>query len=379
MNEANRADWAQALADNQAFKFEQDRLGNVWTLLGITHDLKNDGDWIRGTLGGRSVFVQRFGSALKGFENRCAHRSYPLRTSDKGNGPLICGFHHWAYNQDGRAVGIPICREVFGVDPRGLTATLNPLEIATCGSLVFGRFPKNGAAESLEEFLGEGFHILNAMCTIPGQAHTIKNDIAANWKLLFHITHDDYHIVAVHERPHYHRNSDFRYFRFGPHSVHFIGDDDTLASMAAACRDNRYRPTAYKIFNIFPNLAISLFRAVPYWYCFVQQFVPLAPAHSVQQGWFFRTNFLADEERPLDRLIRPFSELIRARIVRYNIEKTGDEDHRACERWQTVAHQIDNWPILGAQEKRIEWFEEAYAQALGQRSSSLKAIPQQAV
>ena len=364
MNEAKRANWARALTDDQAFKLEQDRLGSVWTLLGITHDLKNENDWFRAMLGGRSVFVQRFGTALKGFENRCAHRSYPLRTSDKGNGPLICGFHHWAYNQDGRAVGIPICKEVFGVDPRGMTATLNPLQIATCGSLVFGRFPKEGATESLQDFLGESFSAIDTMCTIPAKAHRIEDDIQANWKLLFQITLDDYHIVAVHDRPHYHKNSDFNYFRLGPHSAHFIGNEDTPASMSAACRENRYRPTAYKIFNIFPNLAISLFQAVPYWYCLVQQFVPLAPAHSLQKGWFFRTNFLMDEERTLDRLIRPFSEPIRARIVRYYVEQTGDEDHRACERWQTIAHQIDSWPILGAQEKRVEWFEESYAQAL---------------
>jgi phenylpropionate dioxygenase-like ring-hydroxylating dioxygenase large terminal subunit len=365
MDEAIRANWARALVDDQAFKHEQDRLGHVWTLLGITHDLKNDGDWFRATLGGRSVFVQRFGGTLKGFENRCAHRSYPLRTSDKGNGPLICGFHHWRYNQDGRAVGIPICKEVFGVEPRGMTATLNPLEVATCGSLVFGRFPTEGVTESLEEFLGEGFPIMGAMCDIPGRAHTVHDDIAANWKLLFQITLDDYHIVAVHDRPHYHKNSDFQYFRFGAHSAHLVGDEDTLSSMAKECRENRYRPNAYKILNIFPNVAISLFKARPYWYCLVQQFVPLAPAHSVQKGWFFRTKFRADEESRFDRLIRPFSEPIRARIVRYYVEQTGDEDHRACERWQTVAHQIDQWPILGAQEKRVEWFEETYAQALG--------------
>ena len=366
MYEARRANWARSLSDDQAFQLEQDRLRHVWTLLGITHDLKNDGDWIRATLGGRSVFVQRFGSALKGFENRCAHRSYPLRTSDKGNGPLICGFHHWRYNQDGRVIGIPICREVFGVDPREMTAKLNPLEIATCGSLVFGRFPKDGVTESLEEFLGEGFPILDATCTIPDKAYPVKDMIEANWKLLFQITLDDYHIVAVHDRPSYHTNSDLHYFRFGAHSAHFVGDTDTLASMAADCRENRYRPSAYRIFNIFPNVAVSLFRAVPYWYCLVQQFVPLARARTVQKGWFYRTKFLADEEKAIDRLIRPFSEPIRSRIVRYYVEQTGDEDHRACERWQEVAHQINSWPILGSQETRVEWFEESYAQALGQ-------------
>jgi phenylpropionate dioxygenase-like ring-hydroxylating dioxygenase large terminal subunit len=382
MMEIKRADWARSLSDDQAFRFEQDRLAHVWTLLGITNDLKNDGDWIRATLAGRSVFVQKFGDVLKGFENRCAHRSYPLRTSDKGNGPLVCGFHHWRYNRDGRAVEIPICKEVFGVEARELTPKLNPLEIATCGSLVFGRFPSEGARESLQEFLGEGFPILDAMATIPGKAYPVEDMVQANWKLLYQITLDDYHIVAVHERPAYHTNSDLHYFRFGArdaHSAHFVGDADTLASMAEDCRQNRYRPSAYRILNIFPNVAVSLFRAVPYWYCLVQHFVPLARDRSVQKGWFYRTKFLADEERTIDGLMRPFSEPIRSRIVRYYVEQTGDEDHRACERWQTIAHQIDRWPILGAQETRVEWFEEAYAQALGYSFPRVKSNLSEAV
>jgi hypothetical protein len=50
--------------------------------------------------------------------------------------------------------------------------------------------------------------------------------------------------------------------------------------------------------------------------------------------------------------------------VRYYVDKTGRQDYAACERLQTVAHQIDRWPILGTQEKRIEWFEESYTQAM---------------
>src|SRR6476646_3966137 len=104
MNQTTGPGWARALADPAAFTREQGQLGQIWTLLGLTTDVPNDGDWIRGTLGGRSVFVQRFGDTLRGFENRCAHRFYPLRIKDKGSGPIRCGFHHWQYDKEGRAV-----------------------------------------------------------------------------------------------------------------------------------------------------------------------------------------------------------------------------------------------------------------------------------
>jgi len=84
--------WPDTLVDEAAFRREQAQLARVWTFLGHTRDVANDGDWFRTSLATRSVFVQRFGNELRAFENSCAHRSFPLRNADKGNGlmnPLI--------------------------------------------------------------------------------------------------------------------------------------------------------------------------------------------------------------------------------------------------------------------------------------------------
>jgi phenylpropionate dioxygenase-like ring-hydroxylating dioxygenase large terminal subunit len=151
------ADWARSLTSPGAFAQEQARLAHVWTFLGFAQDLGRNGDWIRASIATRSVFVQRFGSELRGFENLCAHRFYPLRTADSGNGPVVCGFHHWRYDKEGQALGIPACEDTFGMVSRALDARLNPIEIATCGALVFGRFPAPHATQSLEAYLGDGF------------------------------------------------------------------------------------------------------------------------------------------------------------------------------------------------------------------------------
>jgi phenylpropionate dioxygenase-like ring-hydroxylating dioxygenase large terminal subunit len=80
----------------EGFLREQGELGKIWQLAGLTSDLASADDWIRSTLGGRSVFLQRFKGEIRGFENTCAHRGHPLRTGDKGNGPVVCGYHHWS-------------------------------------------------------------------------------------------------------------------------------------------------------------------------------------------------------------------------------------------------------------------------------------------
>src|SRR5215510_1623908 len=79
--------WARSLVDPASFEHEQTRLGQMWTLLGVVTDVANDGDWFRTILGGGSIFVQRFGENLRGFENVCAHRFCPLRTKDKDKWP----------------------------------------------------------------------------------------------------------------------------------------------------------------------------------------------------------------------------------------------------------------------------------------------------
>src|SRR4029077_10417363 len=120
--------WGNSLVDDAAVRREQEKLGRVWTLLGPASDLAKENDWIRATLGGRSVFVQRFGGELVGFENVCAHRFFPLRTEDRGNGPIVCGFHHWHYDRHGNVGGIPVCKDMFGVLPREVPAKLRPIE-----------------------------------------------------------------------------------------------------------------------------------------------------------------------------------------------------------------------------------------------------------
>jgi len=361
----DRTTWTHSLADTHAFRLEQEKLGGVWTLLGLSADLKSDNDWFRATLGGRSVFVQRFGSEILGFENVCPHRSYPLRTAENGNGPIICGFHHWHYDRRGHVVGVPIGMEVFRTKPCDMQARLRPIEIALCGSLVFGRFSAGKPTETLQQFLGDGWAILAAISTLPPTVHRFGRRVEANWRLMMSITMDDYHIVAVHNRPSYHMNADLQYWRFGLHSALVTGSKDTLQSIADDCEANRCLSISYQILNIFPNLAISLFQARPYWYANIQQFVPVSAERSKWRGWFFPTTFPAANESALERRFRRFSEPIRARIVRHYLEKIAAEDHAACERLQEVAHQAAQPPILGSQEVRVGWFQEAYEQTIG--------------
>jgi phenylpropionate dioxygenase-like ring-hydroxylating dioxygenase large terminal subunit len=371
------ADWACSLVDPLLFREEQQALAHVWTFLGLTGDVARDGDWIRATIATRSVFVQRFGDELRGFENICAHRFYPLRNADKGNGPLICGFHNWQYNRDGVAVGIPICTEVYGKPPHAMGARLAPIEIETCGSLIFGRFPSPVATQSLEDFLGDGFVILDTMTRMTVPPRYMSTTIRANWKLNMHVTLDDYHGPSIHPstfgRDGYLDVAKRRYVRLGAAHSAFLATKDAGAfdRLLAGCCEGTYRSAHYFILQILPDLMISHVAGHrPFWFVNIAQYVARAPDETAFRSWSFPAPFAAPLSWP-ERATRPVTDLFRHPIYFHYYKRVVREDIAVCERLQKVAHQVDRAPLLGALEERIAWYEESLQELSG---SGVKAV-----
>jgi phenylpropionate dioxygenase-like ring-hydroxylating dioxygenase large terminal subunit len=367
-------DWARPLVSPEAFAHEQALLAHVWTFLGLAGDLARDGDWIRASIGTRSVFVQRFGGDLRGFANVCAHRFYPLRTADRGNGPIVCGFHHWRYDKDGQALGIPVCEQVFGVVSRALDARLNPIEVATCGALVFGRFPAAHATQSLEDFLGDAFPILAALARWPSTPRLWSLSINANWRLSLHISLDDYHIAAIHPRTlgrridnAYLERAKLTYARVGLHNAYLTdGADGAFAKYVAGCRDGSLQASHYTILHVVPNLIMAHADTDGAFYsCVLHQFVPLAHDRTLLRAWIYPAPFDACHGW-LARRTRWLTDPFRRPAVARMVKRILREDAAACERLQQAAHQIDRAPLLGALEERVGWFEESYRRLLAE-------------
>jgi phenylpropionate dioxygenase-like ring-hydroxylating dioxygenase large terminal subunit len=375
-------DWVRPLIDADAFAAEQARLVGVWTFLGLASQAPNPGDWVRSSIGGRSVFVQRFEAGLKGFENLCRHRFHPLRTAEAGSGPIVCGYHHWSYDAEGRAVGIPRCRQLFGGPPAALDARLTPVEVALCGDFVFGRFAAAGEQPTLEAYLGDGFPILEAMSRPGGKRWSAVVPARANWRLAVHISLEGYHAVAVHPtsfgKDGYPDPERMTFLRFGPHCAQFSTvEKDGLARMAAACHEGTWRSRAYRIFHIFPNLQVSHFHALDQnWYVCVQQYRGLAHDRMEARCWLYPAPFAPSGKRPWhDRWTGPFTRPVRDLMVRRAHLRIMAEDFAVCERQQSVAAQVGEAPILGALEDRIAWFEEAYAEATAAGSPAASSLP----
>lgn len=353
------------MTDPTAFRAEQRALARHWQFLGHAGDVAKEGDWFRTVLGGEQVFVQRFREGLCGFVNRCAHRFHPIRTAERGNGPVVCPFHEWRYDHSGLAFGIPRCREVFGRSPKELNARLTSIELATAGGLIFGR---HGSGPDLGHWLGPGQSILDYLGRARPLSLRIDSMIAAHWTLVMQITLDDYHLVGVHPstfgRHGYLETDILRYFRFAPHSAYFTGQDEgALDRMAAECAAGTWKLDCYRIMQFFPNLVVVLFQTPlvlgkRYDFMVVLHIEPLAHDRTRLVKRFFS---LGGAGSYLHRALAPFVNTATWLIAR----RIQGEDNACVERLQTTAAGIDAPPLISAQETRIAWFDEDYARLIG--------------
>jgi phenylpropionate dioxygenase-like ring-hydroxylating dioxygenase large terminal subunit len=377
----NRPAADEAHLSPDAFAEEQAALGRCWTFLGFEHQIPARDDWFTAILGGRSIFVQRFDQAagfqgLAAFENRCAHRGYPLRTGEAGNGPVLCGFHHWRYNHEGLALGIPHCPEMFGCTPREMNARLERVELAQCGQMIFGRFGAGASSDgpALAAWLGPAFPILAFLTQgITRRTPRFEREVKAHWRVMMEITLDDYHVVAVHPetfgKSGYISNETIHYARFGAHSAYLPGAaPGALEDWAQACAAGSYTPQRYRIVQVFPGLIVSVSKAIDYlgegyWFLVVQTLTPRAHDRTFSRSYFVPLAPFSPAP-PWRSFLRWLAWFTIAPGFRYFARKVHREDNEACENLQRAAIKNAPPPRLARQEERVGWFNEAYARVV---------------
>lgn len=366
-----RAALSRARVEAEAFAQEQAFHGQSWTFLGLARDIPEKNDWFTATLGGRPIFVQRFDQGIFGFVNRCAHRGFPLKVGERGNSPVVCGFHHWRYNHDGLALGIPACPEMFGQTPREMDARLPRVEIGQVGDFLFARFAPEGGGPTLEAWLGPMVAVLGQVTRwLDRPAGRLDCAVKANWRSLVEISFDDYHLVAIHPstfgKGGYLPVEGVHYERFGAHSAYLrSGDAQSFRQMIEQCEAGTYRPDRYRIFQIYPSFLVSFVKALDYlgegyWYCIVQDVRADAPDASRTRLRFFRLPH-APTPNPVRRFLRWLAWPTVDLLFRYFTRRVHDEDNVACAQMQRVLAADDPSPRLALHEARIGWFEQTWA------------------
>jgi salicylate 5-hydroxylase large subunit len=199
---------ARIYVDSEIYALELERIfyGPHWSYVGLEAEVPEVGCFRRTMIGERSVImIRNRRGGINVLENRCAHRAMRFCQERYGKlKTLVCPYHQWNYNFDGKLIGVPFQRGVKGQGgmPKDFTLEdrrLTKLNVATRGGVVFASFDHELA--SLEDYIGaDVLHYFDR--TFDGRRLVIqgysRQRIPGNWKLMMENIKDPYHPGLLH-------------------------------------------------------------------------------------------------------------------------------------------------------------------------------------
>src|ERR1700712_2555252 len=176
----------------------------VWQIACRETELKNVGDYIVYDILDDTMMVVRTGEGPDDFYaayNVCQHRGRKLLTEPRGNlgSRILCKFHGWQYDLEGRLVHVPFEKDFDGC-PAFADAKqqgLSKVKLARWGGWIWINQDQN--AEPLEEHLGIIPEMVDPFEPENMRAVWNKTLIApVNWKTILEAFNESYHAIATH-------------------------------------------------------------------------------------------------------------------------------------------------------------------------------------
>ena len=232
-------------------------------LVGLSDELREPGDRILFDLAGPPVLVIRGrDGVLRAFLNMCTHRGARLVSDCEPTKRLLCPFHGWAYDLDGRLAGLPLTRAFEGLDEkkRGLVR----VPVAEWNGMVFVRARPGEEALELEGFLGPIAPLFAALDF--GSLRRVRSsriEARCNWKLALDMGRETYHVPVVHRKS-LARNLEAHVTVFDRYGLHnrFAGADRGLAGLVGKPESEWPECDYQAVHYLFPNTTLSFTHAV---------------------------------------------------------------------------------------------------------------------
>lgn len=196
-----------------------------WQYAGHQSEIPEPGDWFLFEFAGESVIIARGADgAINAMLNVCRHRGSRVCIENSGcSKRLICRYHGWAYDLDGRLVGASRMGEDFDKSK----ISLKRLHVELLDGMIFVNFAERPAPfqpvrDGLRECLAP-YDLANARV-----AHRQNYPIAANWKLAVENYCECYHCAPAH--PEYSRGHSLAHYSLRESELY-----DQVMGRAAAC------------------------------------------------------------------------------------------------------------------------------------------------
>lgn len=334
---------AWTYVDRDFFALERSKLfAPSWQIVCHAGDIAEKGAYATLNFMGALILVVRGeDGAARAFRNVCRHRAARLLDDAFGKckSRIVCPYHAWTYDLQGRLVGVPN-RDGYEPFDQGAYG-LHPLELAECGGFLFVR-PGDGAP-AFDDFaapLREMFGIYKT-ADMRALGRVTLRERAVNWKIAVENYVDALHLPVAHDGLNSLVGDSYR--------LHVQGDAHYIESEIGASPNQSLSARAYSRFlpeaphlpperrrrwvymKLWPNLAFDIY---PDQIDFMQ-FIPLSPERTLLREISYA---LPDERR----------EMRAARYLNWRINRVVNlEDKDVIERVQAglAAGEYETGPV----------------------------------
>jgi choline monooxygenase len=186
-------------SDPDVFRFEIENIfRSSWHVAGPLEKVSRPGDHIVCEAAGVPILVVRGqDNELRAFVNVCRHRGYAVARADGNRRMLMCQYHAWTYNLDGKLKGAPGCQldPTFDKDK----ISLLPVAVDTLAGVVFvnpdtSAPPLRQAHPTIDSWVKS----LNLDLRAYSFLKRLTYDAPGNWKLVYENASECYHCSTIH-------------------------------------------------------------------------------------------------------------------------------------------------------------------------------------
>jgi choline monooxygenase len=171
--------------------------GKDWICLGRADEVAKPGDYITSEVAGQLIVAtcDKKG-AVRSFSSVCRHRSRLVADGEGNASKLVCPFHGWCYDLDGRLSSPPRMKSAAGFDKTGYR--LPPIRTEICEGWIYVTLDDKvpPLAERFVLAAGKTRNYRMAEYTTLFRADEVRE---TNWKLFMKNFMEPYHVQMTHE------------------------------------------------------------------------------------------------------------------------------------------------------------------------------------
>jgi choline monooxygenase len=191
---------ADAYTRAEWFALEQTAIfARTWQWVGHIEKVRTTGSYVTAEVAGMSiVVVHTHAGELRAFYNVCKHRAHELIFGEGTTRNLVCPYHAWTYDLDGRLTGARRTNDLVDFDVSEIC--LDEIQVTEFGGFVYVNLDSDAAplADQAGELGAEIAHWAPDVADLTF-AHRLTYEIDSNWKNVVDNFLECYHCHVAHK------------------------------------------------------------------------------------------------------------------------------------------------------------------------------------